>query len=157
MTVENRIEKLERQCWWYRSLFILSGLIAVAMVTWGATKPIPDVIKARKFAVPGLNGRQSVAITNNESGGIVLVGNSAGDPSVVLMTNKDGSGYIVAGAGENAGISFFGRSLSDTGGEITIHNKTGEGIVRLYADEYGNGVVGAFNREGRGRKIRPGS
>ena len=35
-------------------------------------------------------------------------------------------------------------------------NKTGEGVVQLYADDYGNGVVGAFNRKGKGRTLEPG-
>ena len=32
----------------------------------------------------------------------------------------------------------------------------GEEIVDLMADEYGNGVVGAWNRKGKGRTLEPG-
>ena len=43
------------------------------------------------------------------------------------------------------------------GGGITVYNKTGEMIADMKADEYGNGVVGAYNRKGRkGRMLTPG-
>ena len=42
------------------------------------------------------------------------------------------------------------------GGLIDILNKTGESIANMYADEYGNGVVGAWNRKGKGRTLQPG-
>ena len=46
--------------------------------------------------------------------------------------------------------------MDDTGGYLVIKNKTGETIVQLYADDYGNGVVGAWNRKGEGRTLTPG-
>jgi hypothetical protein len=30
--------------------------------------------------------------------------------------------------------------------KVAVNNKTDESIAPMYADEYGNGVVGAFNR-----------
>ena len=39
---------------------------------------------------------------------------------------------------------------------VSVFNKTDEGIVDLNADEYGNGVVGAWNRKGKGRTVKPG-
>ena len=42
----------------------------------------------------------------------------------------------------------------DDGSAIFVYNKTGETIVSLDADEYGNGEVGAFNRKGKGRVYR---
>ena len=41
-------------------------------------------------------------------------------------------------------------------GMIEVTNKTGEGIAQMYADDYGNGVVGAWNRKGKGRTLKPG-
>ena len=45
---------------------------------------------------------------------------------------------------------------SDNGGLVYVYNKTGESIAQMYADEYGNGVVSAGNRKGRGRTLKPG-
>ena len=70
--MEQRIAKLERQCWWYRALFILAGLIAVALVTWGAAKPIPDVIKARSFEVVTETGVVLVTLNTSALGGNLL-------------------------------------------------------------------------------------
>ena len=42
------------------------------------------------------------------------------------------------------------------GGLIDILNKTGESIANMYADAYGNGVVWACNRKGKGRTFEPG-
>jgi|TARA_B110000116_G_scaffold9916_1_gene8242 hypothetical protein len=39
---------------------------------------------------------------------------------------------------------------------VQVFNKTGEGIATMKADEYGNGVVGAWNRKGKGRTLKPG-
>jgi hypothetical protein len=41
----------------------------------------------------------------------------------------------------------------ENGGALGINKKTGEAVVGLVADEYGNGVVGAYNRKGKGRYI----
>ena len=45
---------------------------------------------------------------------------------------------------------------SERGGSVYVYNKTGEFIAEMSADEYGNGVVGAWNRKGKGRTLKPG-
>ena len=45
---------------------------------------------------------------------------------------------------------------NDNGGVVDVSNKTGESIVQIHADDYGNGVVGAYNRKGKGRTLQPG-
>lgn len=42
------------------------------------------------------------------------------------------------------------------GGKFSILNKTGDKIVTMSADEDGNGVVGAWNRQGKGRTLESG-
>ena len=42
------------------------------------------------------------------------------------------------------------------GGSVSVYNKTGGRIVNVSADDYGNGVVGAYNRKGKGRTLKPG-
>ena len=49
-------------------------------------------------------------------------------------------------------ISAVGN-LDENGGYIVVYNKTGEGVVELRIDDYGNGEVGAFNRKGKGRVL----
>ena len=56
MTMENRIEKLERQCRWFRNLFILAGLVVMAMIGFGAAESIPNNIRAKRFEVIDKDG-----------------------------------------------------------------------------------------------------
>ena len=77
-------------------------------------------------------GKQGVQLNADEYGGILGIYNKAGEPQVTLGSDE-------------------------TGGILNIQNKTGEDVVQLYADEYGNGKVGAFNRKGKGRTLRPGN
>ena len=48
------------------------------------------------------------------------------------------------------------ESASANGASLTLANKTGESVVQIHSDEYGNGVVGAYNRKGVGRTLQPG-
>jgi len=58
------------------------------------------------------------------------------------VTSKTGTDLIAAGANTDGnGFVFNG------------YNKTGEGVVQLSVDDYGNGVVGAYNRKGKGRTL----
>jgi hypothetical protein len=55
----------------------------------------------------------------------------------------------------------FGKILVDltaspNGGLVEVFNTAGEDVVQMYADEYGNGVVGAYNRKGIGRTLESG-
>ena len=47
-------------------------------------------------------------------------------------------------------------SSNDNGALIDVFNKKGEGIAQMGADEYGNGVLGVYNRKGIGRTLQPG-
>jgi len=47
-------------------------------------------------------------------------------------------------------------NANGNGGEVDVLNKTGESVGRIYADEYGNGVVWAGNRKDKGRTLQPG-
>ena len=47
-------------------------------------------------------------------------------------------------------------SSSDNGGLVYVYNKTGESIAQMYADDYGNGVLWAGNRKGKGKTLKPG-
>ena len=71
---------------------------------------------------------------------------------------------LEAGQNADAGEAFknalrdkMGNALDARRQELaaSLFNKTGEGIVDIYADEYGNGLVGAWNRKGKGRTLQP--
>ena len=84
----------------------------------------------------------------------IFVKNDAGKMVVTLSTNVDGDGVVQAHSAKGKELVRLGAT--DNGGIISIYNKTGEGIVDMHADEYGNGLVGAWNRKGKGRTLKPG-
>ena len=45
---------------------------------------------------------------------------------------------------------------TDGGFVFAGFKRTGEDVVQLHVDDYGNGVVGVYNRKGKGRKVEPG-
>jgi hypothetical protein len=64
---------------------------------------------------------------------------------LLMVNSKSGKDLVRAGAGgDRNGFLFEG------------YNKTGEAVVQLAVDDYGNGVVGAYNRKGKGRTLKPG-
>ena len=74
-----------------------------------------------------------------------------------LTSTPEHHGHFEVNAADGSiGVVIQGRSMNDTGGLLTVANKTEEKIVTIRADEYGNGVVGAWNRKGEGRTLTPG-
>ena len=61
----------------------------------------------------------------------------------VTTYQPSGKEWMELGAGQN-------------GGYVEVYNKIGENVVDLCADEYGNGVVGTWNRKGKGRTLQSG-
>ena len=176
---ERRIGKLERDNRWYRNLFIFTWLIVVVLITWGATKPTPEVIRARRIEVVDKNGQVGAALGAWEGWGALTLFNK-GKPGFNVSQSITGGGrvhvygptgkalielsgssgvarIIIKNSNGEDSIQIYGGIASGTGGIVRLYNKTREMAVHLYADEYGNGVVGAYNRKGQGRTLRPGS
>jgi hypothetical protein len=106
-------------------------------------------------------------VSNKDGKDIIYFGGDTGGDGLLKVSNKDGKDLIYAGA-NTAGDGLLTVSNKD-GGEgvqvqgmasgggagLVVHNKTGEAIVQLVADEYGRGFVGAFDRQGKGRTLTP--
>ena len=50
-----------------------------------------------------------------------------------------------------SGKDLVALGATPNGSLVYVYNKTGEDIVQLFAEDYVNGVVGAWNRKGKGR------
>lgn len=83
-----------------------------------------------------------------------MIFNTAGDTQAALVVDEDGG---LLGIYNAAGNTQVGLGVLENGGFLSIYNKTGEEVVQLFADEYGNGYVGAFDRKGKGRTLQPGN
>jgi hypothetical protein len=71
-------------------------------------------------------------LSSEEEGGVLLTFNSAGNGQVLL-------------------------GAEEAGGVLHVLNKIGERVAGISIDDDGNGYVGAFNRKGKGRTLRPGN
>jgi hypothetical protein len=127
--ISQRLSKLERQNRTMKILLFLMFCVGVFVVAKPADK-IPDVIKAKSIHVVDDEGKTRVLLTADKNG------------ERMFVYNKDGKNTV-----------FIGNT--EKGGAITISNKTQDEIVQIHADEYGNGVVGAYNRKGKGRTLTP--
>ena len=159
MTTEQRLQRLERQGRLYRHLFILAALGLVAALTYGATKPIPNVIQARRFEAVNRHNKVVATLRNTifEDGRLSIYG-PKGVKEYISASIVEGFGghLIVSGVEGKSAASISGNVDAKTGGYIEVKNKTGEEVVQLSVDEYGNGKVWAGNRKGMGRTLRPG-
>jgi hypothetical protein len=110
------------------------------------------------MATRSYKGRYLVDIRAMTEGGRLTIHSTEGAELVDLGSAAgSGHGYVsVKAADHRTGVWMVGRTPDGTGGYLHIINKTGETAVELHADEYGNGVVGAFNRKGKGRTLKPG-
>jgi hypothetical protein len=145
-TVEQRLERLERSQKRYRVATIGLLCLVVAGVTMGQTSG-PENIVCRRLTVMQEGGKAGTVIVGNSVGIFSTSGNrqlalgSMGDGGFVTTYSPSGKHHLVA------------LSSTNNGGFVEVTNKTGEDIVTLGADDYGNGVVGAWDRKGKGRTL----
>ncbi len=109
MNIDQRLARLERQNRLYRNLFILAGLAVVVLLTFGATRPIPDVVRAKRFEAVNNQGKAT---------------------AVMAAFRQHGDG--VFRAYNRAGVEVFYAGSSSTGdGRVEVKAKSGKIIVEL--------------------------
>ena len=130
MSIEQRLEQVEKQ----------TKRLRIAVVVLVAT----------------LCGVVSMAATEGETGSFevifakrIYVQNDKDEVVIGLTSDKNGAGLLFADSA--TGKTSVMLSSTGNGGDVSVYNKTGEMIVTLEADDYGNGVVGAWDRKGKGR------
>ena len=79
-----------------------------------------------------------------------------GKELVTLSSTAEGDGTVTTYQPNGKMVVRLSSTAEGDGGFVQVYNKTGESIAQMYADEYGNGVVYAGNRKGKGRTLQPG-
>jgi hypothetical protein len=133
MDLEQRVAELEQRTNRYRNALVVLvvGVCAVAVV--GATTD-DGVIRGSELVIKNDVGRV-----------IIRAGSDTEDNGRLTMNSKTGKTRIS-----------LGSSKDDTGFWFSGYNKTDESVVTLGVDDYGNGEIGAWNRKGKGRTLKPG-
>jgi len=117
------------------------------------------------YAGTDKSGHGLLNVNSKEGQELILAGADTSGDGAFTVLSKEGKMLIDAGAdGAGNGLlrvnSKEGQKLIHAGAAVSgawveLYNKAGEGIVQLYADDYGNGVVGAFDRKGKGSTLKP--
>lgn len=97
---------------------------------------------------------------------LAVIGASVAGSGTFRTMNGNGQSLVELGVSEKVGtitvyeggkaVSKIGALESGDGGAIEIFNKTGQAVCTLEVDEYGNGRIGAWDRNGKGRTLKPG-
>ncbi|MCK5603498.1 hypothetical protein KAR91_16555 [Candidatus Pacearchaeota archaeon] len=159
--ITQRLGRLERQNRYMKLAGLaIALLVGVSMLTGAAKKPeIADEIRAKMIVVVDATGKPRIvmAVKSGKIGfsGISLY-DSKGNARLFIQADDSYSSFSLMDSKGEDRLYMSSHDDQDDGGSIAILNKTGEEVVDLYVDEYGNGVVGAYNRKGVGRTLKPG-
>ena len=94
--LELRVRQLERHCRVYRNLFVLAGFTLLALLAYGAAKPPPEVIRARRFEAVTATGRVSAVMASfhGHGDGVFRAFNQAGVEVFYAGSSRTGDGKI---------------------------------------------------------------
>lgn len=179
MNHEHRIRLLESK---NRKLTLALTVLGIALcggVLMGQIDPrkVRNVIRAKRFEVINNDGHPVVTLKSWEHGGLLLVQDHQGRPVAVsgsdatgngtvytvnpqgnklvrLGTNATGNGAIAVN--DSTGRVVLRLVVNENGGAIGVGNRWGKIVGTLMSNEEGGGEAGAFNAQGRGRKLTPG-
>lgn len=150
-TIDSRLAAVENQLRFQRT--IIAGLLIalVALVGYGASEGIPDVIRARKFVVVSEEGREVVVIKSWKYGGWFQIKSSDGIKSTHLLSHDGkGLGRLDIKNKEGKNIFFVGADVVGNGA-VSLNNKEGKGIITLGFTVTDNGHLVVKSREGKGK------
>ena len=157
MTVEHRLDQLEKRNKRLTVALTMTVVAMCAVVTVAATGEkysVFDTVVARHIAVVNDAGEIVVSLGANDGGNGLVYTQSAKGKELVSLGATDNGGRITTY--QPNGKELVAIGTTDTGGIVQVFNKTGEFIAEMSAAEYGNRLVGAWNRKGKGRTLQPG-
>ena len=160
MTIEQRLERLERRANRYRNALVMLVMSVCCVALIGPTTD-DGIIRGKELFITNDEGRSLIIAgqSDDSENGLLVVFSKTGKDLIYAGTDKggaDGDGILTVSSKTGKDLIYAGAGKSGNGFFFEGFNKTGEGVVQLYADEYGNGVVGAYNRKGKGRTLESG-
>jgi hypothetical protein len=155
MTMEQRMDQLEKRN--KRLTVALMAVVMCAVVTMAATGEKYskfDTIIAQHIVVKNDAGKTVIDLGTSDDGDGYVATMSAKGKDLVMVSSTVMGGAITTYQPNGKELVILGTS--DNGGLVYVFNKTGQRIAEMIADDYGNGLVGAWDRKGMGRELKPG-
>ena len=145
---------------------VFLGMVGAMMSPLTAEKDKFGEIECTRLTVVDADGKMGVLLTTTEHGGSVLTpgkdGKSVASLGVdehggsVSAFGKDGQSAVMLGVDEHGGgVSAFGKdgqlaamlAAKEHGGHVHVNGK-GEGVAAMSINEYGNGAVSTWDKNG---------
>ncbi len=101
-------------------------------------------------------GNHRLGLSASDTGSMLSLRDSNEKNRLGLVADDASSSLSLRDSKGNVRLGMASRDDEDNGGLMEIYNKTNESVVQLRVDEYGNGLVGAYNRKGLGKTLTPG-
>jgi hypothetical protein len=152
MSIEERVELLECQNKRQRWALLVLAVALCGVVSMAATVMKDgnfNNIRAKSLYIENEVGDVVISIDSNESGnGSIVMFSTENDASLSLVID-DESAFIGIGDEYQTFAALSGGSKF--GGRLGIFNKTGEQIAVIAPNKEGKGVLGLWDRKGKGR------
>ena len=153
MTIEQRMDQLEKRVNRYRMAMVAMGVAICAMVVMGATEG-PEDIRVGDIYAKNIEAKR-LYIRNADNELLAIIGSLGGSGHLTLRSEESRYELFYAGADikgnglmkvrAKAGGELIVAGATENGAMMRLFNKTSGEIVQLYADDYGNGVVEVRN------------
>ena len=160
MTIEQRLDQLEKRNKRLTVALTMTVVAMAAVVTVAAKYRVEkeglfEVVATRHINVMNDAGKVVVTLSANDDGnGMIRTQSAKGNDLVDLTSTAEDYGTVRTFQPNGKKLVMLGST--DNGGGVVVLNKTGEMIAEMKADDYGNGVVGAWNRKEKGPQLAPG-
>ena len=161
MTVEQRVEKLERQNKHLKRGMCAVVLSALSLFITGQTRQGGDVafrtITAKKIFVEDENGKTGILLASTPiQGGAIIISNPDGKILTVIGSHDDGKhGAVFTRNADGRELVVLGASPSG-GGVISTYDGSGKKTIHIGPRiDTGEPVIAVLNRAGNVRAIWP--
>jgi hypothetical protein len=157
LTVEERVEQLERAVRRWRVLTLVACLTAIPSLAgvgyfgWGT----PRTLRARQFEVMNDKGIPVVVLASQDSNGLIQTRNSLAKPMIVLTADELGDGIMHTFNAK--GAEMVQISTTPTGGTVRLLNNLGHEVVGLQSNKSNAGLIMVKNVDGETRESLSGS
>ena len=150
MTIEQRLDTLERRVSRYRSATMVMALLLVAGVTMGQTTRDATFGEVTCNTLTVVKGFRPVAQLEGweGGGGALFIRNAAGTITTSIGQNNAGDGLLSTHSSQGKKLVTLGAT---TGGNayLSTYSSQGKELVRLWSTTGGNGSLSTYSSQGK--------